>query len=167
MNKSVLVLDTPNSCSQCGFCGRVEDVETYDSEAYCTVTLDPDDNDLCRMILTKDKYKKEKPDWCPLKKIPEMSNAQQGIYEWDEYCNGYDNGWNGFRDEILGETTNEELKSTTFEDKNLIDVINDKLEKYYKQQKENKWFSEKGKALICRVIENCQKIVNDTYEEGE
>ena len=40
---------------------------------------------------------------------------------------------------------------------------NNKLEDYYNQQKNNEYFSDDGKRLICRVIENCQKIVNDTF----
>lgn len=43
---------------------------------------------------------------------------------------------------------------------------NNKLEDYYNQQKNNDYFSDSGKRLICRVIENCQKIVNDTFETG-
>ena len=31
---------------------------------------------------------------------------------------------------------------------------------------DNDYFSDNGKRLICRVIENCQKIVNDTFELG-
>ena len=37
------------------------------------------------------------------------------------------------------------------------------LEDYYNQQKNNDYFSDNGKRLICRVIENCQKIVNDIF----
>ena len=45
---------------------------------------------------------------------------------------------------------------------------NNKLEDYYNQQKNNDYFSDDGNRLICRVIENCQKIVNDAFEsEGE
>lgn len=122
MSKSVLVLDTPNSCSQCNFCREIEGVyvEAYDSEACCTVMLDPNDNDLYRMILTKDKYKKEKPEWCPLKRVPEISNTQQGIYELDEYCNGYDDGWNGFRKEILGGTMYKKLETDIFDEEENI-----------------------------------------------
>lgn len=39
----------------------------------------------------------------------------------------------------------------------IIRSANNKLEDY---------FSDNGKRLICRVIENCQKIVNDTFELG-
>lgn len=41
---------------------------------------------------------------------------------------------------------------------------NNKLEDYYNQQKNNDYFSDDGKRVICRVIENCQKIVNDIFE---
>ena len=46
-------------------------------------------------------------------------------------------------------------------------VINEKLEDYYNQQKNNEFFSEQGKRLVCRVIENCQKIVNEVEESDE
>lgn len=45
---------------------------------------------------------------------------------------------------------------------------NNKLEDYYNQQKNNNYLTDNEKRLICKVIENCQKIVNDTFEsEGE
>ena len=54
-----------------------------------------------------------------------------------------------------------EDKITSLEE--IIRSANNKLEDYYNQQKNNDYFSD-----ICRVIENCQKIVNDTFEsEGE
>lgn len=45
----------------------------------------------------------------------------------------------------------------------IIRSANNKLEDYYNQQKNNDYFSDNGKRLICRVIENCQKIVNDIF----
>ena len=45
-----------------------------------------------------------------------------------------------------------------------LKTANNKLEDYYKQQKDNEYFNENGKRLICRIIENCQNIVNDTFE---
>ena len=48
----------------------------------------------------------------------------------------------------------------------IIRSANNKLEDYYNQQKNNDYFSDNGKRLICSVIENCQKIVNDTFELG-
>lgn len=45
---------------------------------------------------------------------------------------------------------------------------NNELENYYNQQKNNSYLTDNGKRLICKVIEKCQKIVNDTFElEGE
>ena len=46
---------------------------------------------------------KKKPDWCPLKEVPE---EEHNDYKYDEYCDGYDDGWNGFRGRILGENNN-------------------------------------------------------------
>ena len=44
-----------------------------------------------------------------------------------------------------------------------LKTANNKLEDYYKQQKDNEYFNENGKRLVCRIIENCQNIVNDTF----
>ena len=46
----------------------------------------------------------------------------------------------------------------------LINGISSKLEEYYQQQSDNEYFSNEGKRLICQVIENCQKIVEGTFE---
>lgn len=46
-------------------------------------------------------------------------------------------------------------------------MINEKLEDYYKQQTNNEYVSEQQKRLICRVIENCQKIVVELENNGE
>lgn len=55
-----------------------------------------------------------------------------------------------------------EDKLTSLEE--TIRLANNKLEDYYNQQKNNDYFSDNGKRLICRIIENCKKIVNDTFE---
>ena len=45
-------------------------------------------------------YCQEKPNWCPLKELPDETHND--VY-MDEYCDGYDDGWNSLRKEILGE----------------------------------------------------------------
>ena len=73
---------------------------------------------------------------------------------------------------ILESDLNEKWKEIhIWEDKlfsleEIIRSANNKLEDYYNQQKNNDYFSDDRKRLICSVIENCQKIVNDTFESG-
>lgn len=47
-----------------------------------------------------------------------------------------------------------------------ISTVLSKLDEYYKQQKENDYFSDNNqKNLVCRMIRNCQKIVVETMDE--
>lgn len=78
MSKSILVIDMPENCEKCKF-----------SEFRGIV---------CRAIgLNKSHNNTDnKPDWCPLRDLPEKANHP-------DYCdNGrYDKGWNDCIDEIL------------------------------------------------------------------
>lgn len=69
MSKSVLVIDTPENCYDCPFgtayCGELE-YEGLCELAYC---LDYD-----VFLMTEEHYdceSKSRPDWCPLKPLPE------------------------------------------------------------------------------------------------
>lgn len=97
MSKSVLVMDTPETCLDCMYC-----FEVYDGvvDACCSVMSDENDKSLCRDIKCDGGYCQSKPNWCPLKEIPE---EEHNDYYLDEYCDGYDDGWNAFRGRILGE----------------------------------------------------------------
>ena len=82
MAKAVWVMDMPETCFGCNFgylgfdeedtCQAYEKVRKIDSDTY------------------------EKPDWCPLRELPEKVNHP-------DYCdNGrFDKGWNACLDEIL------------------------------------------------------------------
>lgn len=81
MSKAVLVMDMPEQvCQKCTLCYETEN----DDEYLCCATgkLVPDG---------------EKPDWCPLRELPEKSAHP-------EHCdNGrFDAGWNGCLDAIEG-----------------------------------------------------------------
>lgn len=67
MSKSVLVIDTPETCSECVFCNEFNE----GIEAYCFVTDDDKDKDSMKEINCKDGYCQGKPAWCPLKPLPE------------------------------------------------------------------------------------------------
>lgn len=96
MSKSVLVMDTPETCLDCMFCFELDE----GINACCSVMSD---KGLCRDIQCDGGYCQSKPNWCPLKEVPEEVHND---YKYDEYCDGYDDGWNGFRGRILGENNN-------------------------------------------------------------
>lgn len=91
MSKAVLVMDMPSSCDKCPLC--------FDNYGKC---------DLCAATGRLDKYVDmiyeevikidNKPNWCPLKEVPSeiYNNICNG-----EYLDGYDDGWNDFRSQIL------------------------------------------------------------------
>lgn len=89
MAKAVLVMDMPVDCKQCVFCRGLNACKLKKylvRDKICTV-------------YTVDKQIMEggKPDWCPLRELPERSDHP-------EHCdNGrFDAGWNGCLDAIEG-----------------------------------------------------------------
>ena len=75
MPKAVLVIDIPESCPDCRF------FESVWSECYAI------SEQYNRGVMTEE----AKPDWCPLRELPEKEHND----------NGYDAGWNACLDEIL------------------------------------------------------------------
>ena len=65
MSKAVLVMDMPEKCLDCPFCFEIDE----GVDACWMITIDSYDNDLCRNI--EEDYCQCKPDWCPLKPMPE------------------------------------------------------------------------------------------------
>ena len=80
MSKSVLVIDTPEKCDSCMYIGTFHD--------FCRIN--------CRDI----KDTSVKPDWCPLKPLPEKDDFDD-LY--DEYYTGYHDGWNDYLREITSQ----------------------------------------------------------------
>ena len=96
MSKAVLVLDMLETCWDCNFCREIQEgIETC-----CELMDELNDNTLCRMIDSKNEYCQEKPNWCPLKELPDEIHSKEYL---DEYCDGYDDGWNSLRKKILCE----------------------------------------------------------------
>jgi hypothetical protein len=84
MAKAVLVMDDmPECCADC-YCGHFER-DTKELNLVCGATGEDANN-------------VGKPDWCPLRELPEKANHP-------DYCdNGrFDKGWNACLDEILEE----------------------------------------------------------------
>lgn len=81
MNKSVLIIDTPESCRSCYLRGFTLNLQ------------------YCRGKLKDIKDVSTKPDWCPLMDLPEKDN---GDYPANTFDAGFVEGWNQCIDEITG-----------------------------------------------------------------
>lgn len=81
MPKAVLVMDMPECCADC-YCGYFER-DTKELNLVCGATGEDANN-------------VGKPDWCPLRELPEKANHP-------DYCDDgrFDKGWNACLDEIL------------------------------------------------------------------
>lgn len=87
MSKAILVIDMPESCVGCRI--RVDD----EYSNWCAYA-NPEPNGVWRYV-----EKATKPDWCPLKPMPERDEA----YHLHEYDAGYKVGWNDCIKTISGE----------------------------------------------------------------
>lgn len=92
MSKAVLVMDMPENCIDCIFCREISEC----TEACCEIEFESEDDSLCRMI---DNYCQEKPDWCPLRHVPDKKEKYSLMGDNSE---GYVDGWNACIDDILG-----------------------------------------------------------------
>lgn len=79
MSKSVLIIDTPESCMDCRFCRELDE----GIEACCEMESEPDDKTLCRMIDVSYSYCEQKPIWCPLKELPERRKYGEEFFNGD------------------------------------------------------------------------------------
>ncbi len=71
MSKSVLVIDTPENCLDCQFCYELDE----GIEACCSIMDDDKDKSLMKEIDCEYRYCQGKPDWCPLKPLPEKDTG--------------------------------------------------------------------------------------------
>jgi hypothetical protein len=101
MSKSVLVIDTPESCRKCP-------LHSFDSfSLYCKAVVD--DWGWCSPArkICDNHEKCVKPNWCPLSPLPEKKDLTRYVQRGDaksmthmvQYM--YDSGWNACREEIL------------------------------------------------------------------
>ena len=89
MSKSVLVMETPENCYSC-YLRRIINDFTF-----------------CKVKLRQIEDTNTKPDWCPLKPLPEKMKVT-GIYNGEYFKAGgkppsYKVGWNACINEITGE----------------------------------------------------------------
>ncbi len=83
MAKAVLVMDMPESCFGCNFCHiNCSDVEEDSCQAL----------EVARLV-DSDTY--EKPDWCPLRELPERETEMTDADDLGrDYVRGTMDGWN-------------------------------------------------------------------------
>ena len=89
MSKSILVMDTPNNCASC----QMSNINLYDMSKggiYCQLNK--------RQDIPWENIKNGKPDWCPLKDVPEKEDILDCL---DNYDKGYYVGRNACIDEII------------------------------------------------------------------
>lgn len=102
MNKSVLVMDTPKNCYDCPFgteyCGDSE----YEGCCELAECLDSD-----MRLITEEHYDYEsesRPDWCPLKPLPERKEYIVPIDNVESQKDIIAVGWNACIDKITGKS---------------------------------------------------------------
>ena len=79
MAKGYIVVDIPNRCSNC-----------VATDTYVT---------LCRCARKKITKPFSKPDWCPIKEMPEKEDPEEA---WTDYGDGRIDGRNELIDEMFG-----------------------------------------------------------------
>ena len=82
-------MNTTETCLDCMFCFELDE----GINACCSVMSDENDKGLCRVIECEDGYCQSKPDWCPLKELPEE--------EYYDGCDLWERGWNSGRNHLL------------------------------------------------------------------
>ena len=98
MSKSVLVIDTPERCIDCEIGQNYSNI--IETCVYCEIA---DCLDYDVILMTEEHYdceSKSRPDWCPLKLLPEKDTKNHFP---DEFEDGYAIGWNACIDEITGD----------------------------------------------------------------
>lgn len=82
MSKAIFVIDKPENCADCFFFSD-------DAMGTCDATYQS----------TEFKEKRVKPDWCPLKEMPEKADLNEKAFPTNEYY--HKQGWNTCIDAIL------------------------------------------------------------------
>lgn len=95
MRKSVLVMNTPENCLDCRFCYELDE----GAEACCSISDDDKDVSLMKKIDCEYGYCQGKPDWCPLKPLPEEKEEK---YWRSKLSLAWIRGWNTCISKIKG-----------------------------------------------------------------
>ena len=97
MKKVFLVMNDPMFCGNCPLAHNKQHIVTKEIYWYCGIAYKTDKDYYYEGI---DLDAKNKPDWCPLKPVPDKRNYS-GDYT-DDYGDGHTDGWNDCIDEIVG-----------------------------------------------------------------
>ena len=89
--KAILVIEMPNSCGECSICASWQECAFSTREYWCPYM----DN--------KDVEPNTRPDWCPLKPMPEKMQVCGKYPQPDGIVPSYKIGYNACIDEILGD----------------------------------------------------------------
>lgn len=92
MSKSVLAMETPENCRSCYLRGFTLNLQYCKAKQGNTVIEDTS----------------IKPDWCPLRSLPEKNKAQKVA---SGYELGYEEGWNKCLAEIAGGEADGEINT--------------------------------------------------------
>ena len=95
-NKSILVIDTPETCLDCMFCFELDE----GVNACCSIMPDKNNKSLCRDIQCDGGHCQDKPGWCPLKELPKEENGDEDLCSFDR---GWTAGFNTCLQKINGE----------------------------------------------------------------
>lgn len=91
--KAILVMDMPESCENCHAGRNLLSNKTKETWA-CEIILFMKDEIKC-----VDEYEDCKPDWCPLKSLPDKKEVEECFMSDELY--GRERGWNDCIDDIL------------------------------------------------------------------
>ena len=83
MSKAVLVINDPMFCCNCPLTQRSRKTDEY----FCGIAHQTDEDYYWEKV---DMEAEVKPNWCPLKPLPEEDNKEHHI----EWSRGYQAGWN-------------------------------------------------------------------------
>ena len=105
MSKAILIMDMPINCLECPFRYKSEEMPLgnfmYQSLFRCKnepEDISEDDGDI---VYLNDVMMKGKPNWCPLREVPERKDETWDIMNMEDCY--YNDGWNDCINEILKE----------------------------------------------------------------
>lgn len=104
MSKSMLVINTPENCLDCQFCYELDE----GVEACCSISDDDKDTSLMKKIDCEYGYCQGKPDWCPLKPLPEEKEEE---YWRSKLSLAWIRGWNTCISKITGGEADGEINT--------------------------------------------------------
>lgn len=90
MSKAILIMDMPDICGNCMLCKNRK--ERY----ICSYSFMGKGDIFNKWV----ELEQKRPDWCPLKSMPEYSRTgKSDYYQWGDW----EDGWNACIDELLQE----------------------------------------------------------------